>query len=227
MGSERIRSIGTLRYSAHLLFKVCARGEHCLETNVNGIFKMRLGLILTLGIALVGCTKSVDQKLSSAISDSATTLSVDSSSQILLLDTTYIDYENYFNIESYLTRQSFESLKPEIIDIDCAILIYPTPEQLNEMKKESDEQDFYAAADDNNWYQVQAIEMIDSAGVKKTIVSGRFLRLIGKQKTWDLDVRKKYLPSWNLIFFKTDKEPKVVSTVDLTFDEVREYFNNE
>ena len=26
-------------------------------------------------------------------------------------------------------------------------------------------------------------------------------------------------------FFKTDKEPKIISTVDLTVDEVKEYFN--
>jgi hypothetical protein len=36
----------------------------------------------------------------------------------------------------------------------------------------------------------------------------RFIRIVGKANTWDLDIRKENLPAWNLIFFKTTKEPK-------------------
>jgi hypothetical protein len=186
---------------------------------------MRLRLVFILSIGLWSCSKTVDNKSLSGISDSAITTTVDTSSQILTVDTTRFDYESYFKLESYLTKDNIENIKLEIIDFDCAILIYPTVEQIDEMKKEYGEEDFYTVADDNSWYQGQAIGIIDSVGVKKTTARGQFLRLQGKQATWDLDIRKKNLPTWNLIFFKTDKEPKIVSTVDLTVDEVKEYFN--
>ena len=140
------------------------------------------------------------------------------------MDITSFDYDSFFKLESYLTKNKIENGKYEIVDFDCEILIYPTIEQIYEMKKEEGE-DFYIGADDSNWYQGQAIGMIDSIAIKKITATGQFLRLKGKQETWDLDIRKKNLPTWNLIFFKTNKEPKIVSTVDLTVDEVKEYFN--
>jgi hypothetical protein len=91
------------------------------------------------------------------------------------------------------------------------------------MKKEGEE-DFYTIADDNGWYQGMAIGMIDSVGIRKTTANGQFLRLKGQQKTWELDIRKKNLPAWNLVFFKTTKAPVIVSTVDLTVDQVKDYF---
>jgi hypothetical protein len=166
----------------------------------------------------------VDTKSSRETSDS-TTKTVDTISQLPTVDTARFDYDSYFKLESYLTKNKIENEKFETIDFDCAILVYPTIEQIEEMKKEEGEEDFYIAADDINWYQGQAIDMIDSVGITNTAATGQFIRLKGKQETWDLDIRKKNLPAWNVIFFKTDKEPKIVSTVDLTVDEVRAYFN--
>lgn len=150
---------------------------------------------------------------------------MDAHSEVIIVDTTSYDYDSYFKLESYLTKDKIENKNFEIIDFDCAILIYPTSDQIDQMKKEYGEEAFYTVADDNSWYQEQAIGMIDSVGVKKTTVKGQFLKLKGRQMTWDLDIRKKNLPTWNLIFFKTDKGPKIISTVDLTVDEVKKYFN--
>lgn len=141
------------------------------------------------------------------------------------MDTTSYDYDSYFKLESYLAKNKIDNQNFEVIDFDCAILIYPTVEQIDEMKKEEGEEDFYIGADDSNWYQAKAIDMIDSVGIKKITARRQFLRLKGKQETWDLDIRKKNLPTWNLIFFKADREPKIISTVDLTVDEVKRYFN--
>jgi hypothetical protein len=93
------------------------------------------------------------------------------------------------------------------------------------MKKTEGEENFYIGAYDSNWYQGIAIEKMDSVGIKQISASGQFLRLKGQNKTWDLDIRKKNLPAWNLIFFKRTKEPQVISTVDLTTEKVREYFD--
>lgn len=93
------------------------------------------------------------------------------------------------------------------------------------MKKTRDEDDFYAAADDNIWYQGIALEMIGSAGIKSITTKGRFLKLIGENKTWNLDIRKKNLPAWNLIFFNRNKEPEIISTIDLTTKQIVDYFD--
>ena len=89
---------------------------------------------------------------------------------------------------------------------------------------EMGENDFYTVADDNDWYHGTAIGLIDSLNVRKITASKRYIMLKGSHKTWTLDVRKENSPSWNLIFFNTTKDPKVVSTVDLTIDQVKEYF---
>lgn len=186
---------------------------------------MRLRLVFILSIGLWSCSKTSDNKSLSVTTDSVTTTTMDANSEIMTVDTTSFNYDSYFKLESYLSKDNIKNSKFEIIDFDCAILIYPTVEQIDEMKKEEGEEDFYIGADDSNWYQAQAIYMIDSVGIKKTTARGQFLRLKGKQETWELNIRKKNLPTWNLIFFKTDKEPKIISTVDLTVDEVKKYFN--
>jgi hypothetical protein len=127
-------------------------------------------------------------------------------------------------LDNYLTAGSFDKKVYDLIDFECAILIYPTSEQIDEMKKNEGEEDFYIGADDSNWYQTMAIEKIDLVGIKTITVRGRYLRLRGHNKTWDLDIRKKNLPAWNLIFFKPTKEPKIISTIDLTVDETKNYF---
>lgn len=186
---------------------------------------MRLRLVFILSIALWSCSKTGGDKSVIDRSDSATTTTVDRKPEISIVDSASFDYGSYFRLDSYLAQNEIENKQFEIIDSDCAILIYPTSEQIDEMKKEEGEEDFYIAADDSNWYQAQAIDMLDSVGIRKTTAEGRFLSLKGKETTWNLDIRKKHLPAWNLIFFKTDKEPKIVSTVDLTVEEVKEYFD--
>jgi hypothetical protein len=110
------------------------------------------------------------------------------------------------------------------IDFDCAVLIYPTEAEIDEMKKEYGEDDFYVIADDNNWYQGRAIGMLDSLGIKKATVHGDSLRFKGETKTWGFDLKRDSLIGWNLILFSRTKGPQVVSTADLTTQQIRDYF---
>lgn len=178
---------------------------------------MRLKLVFILSIGLLSCSKTTDNKSNIDTADSLTTISVDSASAPEL------DYESLFKLESYLTMD-IDSRKTDTVDFDCAILVYPTDEQIEEMKKEVGEEDFYTIADDAQFYQGTAIGMIDSVGIRTTTANKQFLRLKGQAKTWDLDIRKKNLPEWNIIFFRTTKEPKIISAIDLTVDEIRTYF---
>ncbi|MFN8208265.1 MAG: hypothetical protein U0T82_12795 [Bacteroidales bacterium] len=183
-------------------------------------YDMRAGIIFIIIVTLLGCSKPGTNSSKNLSSDSLDSKIIQSNAAS---DTSTIDNIDLYKLESYLTKLPFEIENFEIIDFNCAILIYPTKEQIDEMKQ-GDEDDFYIVADDNNWYQGMAIEIIDSLSIKTVTANKRFIRFKGQQKSWDLDIRKRNLPEWNLIFFKTNKEPKIIPTIELTLDSLKEYF---
>lgn len=175
---------------------------------------MKPHLIFIIAILLLGCTGKNQQSDSKTTDNSAT----------LTVDTTQFEYKDYQKLESYLSNAKVSDSSFEVVEFDCAILVYPTERQIDEMKKETGEDDFYTIADDCQYYQGVAIGIIDSIGIKTITASKQFLRLKGNDKTWDLDIRKKNLPAWNIIFFKTTKEPKIISTIDLTAEQAKRFF---
>ena len=178
---------------------------------------MRTICIIIFSLGLSSCSRTTNNK-SSIHADSV---------KIVLTDTTKtveIDYESLFKLDSYLVTNIVDTSRIQTIDFDCAILVYPTDEQIEEIKKEEGADNFYTIADDNNWYQGLAIEMVDSVGINKEGASRQFIQLIGQDKTWTLNLRKKGLPTWNMIFFKRNKEPLIIQTISLTTEKVRDYF---
>jgi hypothetical protein len=175
-------------------------------------------LVFIVCFGLCSCSRTTDKGLSSVTPDSIATVTVDT-----VTGTPDFDYESIFKLDNYLTKIT-DGDSVQIVDFDCAILVYPTKEQVDEMIKTEGEDDFYVGADDSNWYQAQAIDTLDYTAIKTITALGQFLRLKGKERVWELDVRKKNLPGWNLIFFKTTKEPQIESTTDLTVAKVKDYF---
>lgn len=175
---------------------------------------MRSLSILFLSILLCTCGKIKENTATAADS-----LKTDS------IKTETFDYNSQFKLENYLINErSLDTSKIQTITADCAILIYPTDEQIEEMKKTEGEEDFYVGADDSNFYQAQASQTIDSVGVTIKTATKQFLKFNGNQKTWLLNIRKKNLPAWNLIFFNRNKSPEVVPTIMLTKEKVKSYF---
>jgi hypothetical protein len=172
---------------------------------------------ITALVLLLRCS-SVDNGSKGDIEDT-------SSSEKVYYALSLDEYKKMYDVQSYVTTK-VEDSRTETIDFNCAIFIYPTDEQIEEMKKQMGEDDFYIVADDNNWYQGTAIGLIDSLNIKKVTAWERYLTLKGNSNSWTLDIRKENLPAWNLIFFNRTKEPKVVSTIDLTIDQVKEYFES-
>ena len=178
---------------------------------------MIVRLVFIVCFGLCSCSRTTDKELNSDTPDSIGTVTVDT------VEAPDFDYESIFKLDSYLTKITDKD-SIQLVDFDCAILVYPTQEQVDEMIKTEGEDDFYVGADDSNWYLAQAIDTLDYTVIKTITASGQFLRLKGKERVWELDVRKKNLPGWNLIFFKTTKDPQIVSMTDLTVDEVKDYF---
>jgi len=90
------------------------------------------------------------------------------------------------------------------------------------MIKEYGEDDFRVIADDNNWYQSEAMALLDSLQIKTIYVHKPYIKFIGSQQSWTLNMKRKGLPAWNIILFNEEKIPEVVSAIGL-----RDYFNRK
>ena len=118
---------------------------------------MRIVSVLILSLTLWSCEKTKENKTANE-NDGLKTDSIKANA---------FDYDSQFKLENYLvTESSTDTSNIQTIDADCSLLIYPTPEQIEEMKKTEGEEDFYTGADDSNFYQTQASQAIDSVGIK-------------------------------------------------------------
>jgi len=136
------------------------------------------------------------------------------------------DSQSYFVLSNYYTAPETKPEHADIqrIDSTCAILIYPTDEQIATLKKETGD-NFMTIADDNSYYQGLAIEMLDSINVETINAEKRFITFRGKKgKLWTLDIRKEGAPAWNLIFFNRTKAPEIIPITDLSHRKIIEYF---
>lgn len=134
------------------------------------------------------------------------------------------EYNAQFKLENYLAGEHTDASKVQVIDFNCAVLISPTHEQIEEMKKTEGEDEFYTIADDANFYQTRAIELIDSVGIKTAGTQKQFIKFVGSESSWTLDIRKKNLPAWNVILFNRNKTPQPTGAVSLTYESIKKYF---
>jgi len=179
---------------------------------------MRFLIFIITAFALLSCSKTTD-KNSSTTSDTLKLTAKDSVS-----NATAIDYDSYLKVESYVVPDQTDTFTCYMIDHDCAVIVNPTDKQIDEMIKVDGEDNFATIADDFSYYQSMAIQMIDSVGVKTESFEKQYVKFIGEKKSWTLDVRKENMPAWNVIFFRRDKDPEIISAIDLTTNHVRDYF---
>jgi hypothetical protein len=137
--------------------------------------------------------------------------------------TTYFVLANYFKDSlAQIPRTDLQ-----IVDSTCAVIIYPTDEQLDNLKFETGDK-FMELADAYSYYQGRAIEMLDSIDIGTVHGEKRYITFKrSKSKLWELDVRKEGAPAWNLIFFKPTKEPQIVSITELSKERIMTYFDKK
>ncbi len=111
----------------------------------------------------------------------------------------------------------------ETIDFDCAVIVFPTDKQL-QYHKDIQKEDFDESVQSNKEYYDMVREVIEGAGVKTTSTRGEYLRMIGTTMTWNLILRKDYLPPWNLIFFTRDQGPRIIPPAEFGLELVTTYF---
>ncbi|HEY0655132.1 MAG TPA: hypothetical protein VGD65_18485 [Chryseosolibacter sp.] len=181
-------------------------------------------LFCVISATLCGCSRTSESKSAETESDTTATDQT-TVSQDKAMAAEY-DYESLFKLESYLIDSAVAEDSIQVIDSDCAFIVYPTSVQIDAMIAEYGEEDFYTIADDNSYYQATALQKIDSIQIKTVKAELPFARFKGVTTTWTLDLRRKGLPEWNLILFNHNKEPQIISAIDLTTDHVKEYFQS-
>ncbi len=142
----------------------------------------------------------------------------------VITDTASVNVNDLFKLDSYLDNKVIDTASLLTIDFDCAFIIYPSDEQMEEMKREYGEDDFFTIVDDGSYYHGTATGLLDSLQITTVSATKPFVRFIGVDKTWTLNLTRKGLPAWDLIFFKRNIEPKIIGTAGLKADEIKDYF---
>src|SRR5277367_5060123 len=102
---------------------------------------MRIMIGMVFSLWLISCGKTKDNKTVEA--DGLKILAADS------IKRNEFDYEGHFKLENYLVSDQTDTSKVQIIDFDCALIIGPTSDQINEMTKNEKGEDLSTIADDN------------------------------------------------------------------------------
>jgi len=126
-----------------------------------------------------------------------------------------------YGLENYLLDDHHPNA--ETVDLDCAIIVFPTDKQL-QYRKEIQKEDFDESVQSNTEYYDMIREKLETVGIKSISTRAEYLRLIGSTKTWNLTLRKDYLPPWNLVFFTRDQGPKIVSPAEFGTEMITKYF---
>ena len=136
------------------------------------------------------------------------------------------EYSKSINIETYFTTPVSDTMIYFEIDFPCAIFTSPSSNEIEEMKQ-GKEDDFYIAADDIMWYNAQAGKLIDSLKIKSIYTEKKYLKLNKQRNKFIFLNTKTNKPSWNLFLFTPTKEPIIVNTASLSFEDIDNYFNKK
>jgi hypothetical protein len=124
-------------------------------------------------------------------------------------------YAESFNLENFIVETNVSESEITIINEDCGIILSPDSAQIDAMKGETEEeqQNFYVAADDNNFYQYETSKFLDSLNIKKIYPKTRYLKFSKNNENLLFDTKAKYSDGWMVILYLNNKKPKIVDFV--------------
>lgn len=175
---------------------------------------MRLLITIPVFLLIISCSKK------ESLSDSCKDI-IESDSFYFALPLNDRQYKEMYRLENYLTKVADSTV--QTIDFDCAVIVTPTNERVNELKEMPD-QDLEENVRINTRHRKAVSCMIESRGIRTLAATGKFIRFITKNQTWDLDVQKDTLPDWKLILFKEGNAPMILPSLTLTMEDVDQYF---
>lgn len=178
---------------------------------------MKRNALLLLAVAVVGCTSQSKKEEQAQAPDTAS-VAVDSAS------TASETLDEPFKLETYVFQGKVNGNDVQTISEASVLVVNPTDEQIEEMKRQYGEEDFFTIADDASFYQANAITLIDSMNIKKVTAEKPFALLVGENSPVTLNLRRKGAPGWMIILFNPKKTPEIVPAIDVNKEMLNDYF---
>lgn len=138
---------------------------------------------------------------------------------------TQADIPDMPTLEGFLVDAITDTAVQELSG-SLVLIVQPSDKQISEMEKEYSEDELSTIFDDASFYQSEAVQLLDSLGIKNVTSSKRFVRYRNVIREWNFDLEKQNSP-WVLIFLTTDQKPEVVFTTDLSAEKIQSYFNQK
>jgi hypothetical protein len=133
-------------------------------------------------------------------------------------------FDAMWKLDNFLTTLSESEI--QTIDFDCVVTVNPTPEKFEKLRKI--EEEHFDETVRISTKHVDATRCVtESRGIKFVEATGQLIRFKTTNQTWDLDMQKDKFSDWKFVLFKKGKEPKIISNVQMTFDEIDIYFETE
>ena len=107
----------------------------------------------------------------------------------------------------------------------CAVLVYPSDEQIKSSKEELGDEGAETAGDDGSFYMSQVITNLEVLKVPQIVAKRRYLRLKGSGGLL-IDLRKDGAPYFNLVLCSNSKSPVLRSPIDASKDFIEGYFKS-
>ncbi len=115
-----------------------------------------------------------------------------------------------------------------IISDKAGIFVGPDSIQIEQLKNDLGEEDFYTVADDNNYYESEARDFLEQKYIKVVYPKTQYLRFkTSTGKEYIFDTKSKANRGWLTILFNPKKEsPIIVSLADIDFN-FESYFTDK
>ena len=203
-------------FIAFLTSKMFARGHFTI-------------VLITITTLVAGCSNIRDKKPARSNSD---TLRSNSSNTVLNYPDSIKNggdgwsYERSFILENYLIA-SLPDTNFLVIDKNAAIFIEPDSSEVEQMKREVGEENFYIGSDDNGYYYYLARKFSEKQNLPVINPSNRYLKFIGiNNAVFCFDTKAKAARGWTTILFRPDSLPKIINPVDIE-SEYKLYFGRD
>ncbi len=173
-------------------------------------------IFLLVSFLLAGCqSKSNEREKESRESDKVSTgIPVESIPENIAA---FEQIESYnLSLADYQISSAPDSVEVLEITEGTIVAIGVSDRQIEYMKSEYGEEDFYIVADDNNWYSFQFGEMLDSLPYQVVRPDERFLRFVWNESEMLIDLEKEGRKPglcWDYILFNGMEQPKLVEDI--------------
>lgn len=112
------------------------------------------------------------------------------------------------------TEPAIAQQQDSVITGRIVLFVSPDSQEVAALKQQMGEEDFYVAADDENWYRSAGFDLLDSLQVAYTSTSEKKFTFMVDGLEQDYDWSEK-TPGWFVILYDGTRAPVVTFTVEL------------